>query len=272
MSEKLCLKWNDFQNNTNAAFGSLRNNNNFTDVTLACEDGQQLEAHKVILAASSPFFQNLLERNKHPHPLVYMRGVKSQDLNSIVDFLYFGEASVHQENIDAFLALAEELSLKGLAGNQGFENMENVLQRDNSHGGIRDCTLPTPSARKKKYISNKAETKEDIDDKNYKEEVHEVEEMLNTYPFTAPNHEVFNGNNIQELDERVKSLMTTGENYIHGCKAKICTICGKEGTATNIMDHIEGHHLEGVSILCTYCEKTFRSRKTLRQHKRNTHV
>ena len=59
MSDKLCLKWNDFQENVNTAFGSLRVDKDFSDVTLACEDGQQFEAHKVILAASSPFFQNL---------------------------------------------------------------------------------------------------------------------------------------------------------------------------------------------------------------------
>ena len=70
MSEKLCLKWNDFQENVNSAFGNLREDNEFADVTLACEDGQQIEAHKVILAASSPFFQTLLKRNKHPHPLI----------------------------------------------------------------------------------------------------------------------------------------------------------------------------------------------------------
>ena len=60
MSEKLCLQWNDFEENVKTAFGNLREDKHFTDVTLACEDGQQLEAHKVILAASSPFFQKLL--------------------------------------------------------------------------------------------------------------------------------------------------------------------------------------------------------------------
>ena len=59
MSEKLCLKWNDYQENVNIAFGNLREDREFADV--ACEDGQQIEAHKVILAASSPFFQNLLQ-------------------------------------------------------------------------------------------------------------------------------------------------------------------------------------------------------------------
>ena len=116
MAEQLCLTWNDFQENVNTAFGNLRGNNDFSDVTLACEDGQQFEAHKVILVSSSPFFQNLLKRNKHTHPLIYMRGIKSEDLGAIIDFLYCGEANICQENLDSFIAIAEELKLKGLMG------------------------------------------------------------------------------------------------------------------------------------------------------------
>ena len=67
-----------------SAFGDLRDDKEFTDVTLACEDGQQVEAHKMVLIASSPFFLNLLKKNKHPHPMVFMRGVKFEDLVSMV--------------------------------------------------------------------------------------------------------------------------------------------------------------------------------------------
>ena len=116
-SEKLCLQWNDFKENISASFGELRGDNDFTDVTLVCEDGQQVEAHKVVLASSSPFFKELLKKNSHPHPLVYMRALKSDDLVAMMDFLYFGEANVFQENLDSFLALAEELKLKGLNTN-----------------------------------------------------------------------------------------------------------------------------------------------------------
>ena len=115
-SEKLCLQWNDFKDNVSSSFGGLREDKDLTDVTLACEDGQQVDAHKVILAASSPFFKDILKRNKHPRPLIYMRGLKSEDLLDIVDFLYFGEANVFQENLDSFLALADELRLKGFTG------------------------------------------------------------------------------------------------------------------------------------------------------------
>ena len=116
MAEKLCLQWNDFQENVKNAFGQLRGTTDFVDVTLACEDGQQIEAHKVILAASSPFFQRILKGNKHSHPLIYMKGMRSDDLTAIVDFLYFGETNVYQENLDSFLAIAGELQLKGLEG------------------------------------------------------------------------------------------------------------------------------------------------------------
>ena len=123
-AEKICVKWNDFGQNVRSLFSQLRKDGEFADVTLACEDGQQVEANKVVLAASSPFFQNLLKRSRHPHPLIYMRGVKYEDLIAIVDFFYIGEADVFQENLNSFLAIAQELKLKGLIG-----QMEDVQKK-----------------------------------------------------------------------------------------------------------------------------------------------
>ena len=104
--EKLCLQWNDFKENVTTSLKELREDKDFTDVTLVCEDGKQVEAHKAILVASSPFFMDILKKNKHPHPLIYMRGLTSNILLSIIDFLYLGEANVLQDNLKSFLALA----------------------------------------------------------------------------------------------------------------------------------------------------------------------
>ena len=82
-------------------------------MTLVCEDGTQIETHKTILASSSPFLMEIL-KNKHPHPMIYMRGLKADDLVAMVDFLYYGEANVNQESLEVFLSFAEELRLKGL--------------------------------------------------------------------------------------------------------------------------------------------------------------
>ena len=117
-SEKFCLKWNDFQTNISSSFQDLRNDQEFTDVTLVCGDNQRIEAHKVILASASVVFKNILTGNKHPHPLIYMKGTKGTLLSSIVDFIYHGEASIFQEDLNVFLALAEEIEMKGLTANK----------------------------------------------------------------------------------------------------------------------------------------------------------
>ena len=74
--------------NIGDTFEKLRHDSEFTDVTLVCGDGQQVEAHKVILASKSPFFLEILGKNKHPHPLIYMKGIKFDELNALVDFIY----------------------------------------------------------------------------------------------------------------------------------------------------------------------------------------
>ena len=63
-NEKFCLRWNDFEANIGEAFRELRGKDDFLDVTLACGD-EQVQAHKLILSACSPFFRNILHRNPH---------------------------------------------------------------------------------------------------------------------------------------------------------------------------------------------------------------
>ena len=112
-SEKFCLRWNDFESNISVAFRELRDDKDFFDVTLACDD-EQIQAHKVILSACSPFFRNILRRNAHQHPLLYLKGVKYTDLQSVLNFMYHGEVNVAQEELNSFLAVAEDLRVKGL--------------------------------------------------------------------------------------------------------------------------------------------------------------
>ena len=110
---KLCLNWNNFQDNLRSAFQGLRWDADFADVTLACED-QSIKAHQVVLSACSPFFKNLLKTHSHPNPLIYMRGVKLDNLLALMDYIYLGSVEISQDHIEEFLILAEELQLKGL--------------------------------------------------------------------------------------------------------------------------------------------------------------
>ena len=135
---KFYLKWNDFEQNIVSSYHDLRKDPELSDVTLVCEEDQSIEAHRFILTACSPFFSTVLKRNKHSHPLIYMRGIKAKDLVAIVDFIYHGEAYIHHEDLEGFLALGEELKLKGLTHSEkhkteldqkGLETTKNTVPR-----------------------------------------------------------------------------------------------------------------------------------------------
>jgi len=115
-ADKFCLKWNDFDSNLRSSFQKFREEKDFFDVSLVCED-EQVDAHRMVLSASSAFFKNLFKRNKHQHPLVYLKGVSSEELNCLLQFMYQGEVTVAQEEITTFLAAAEELKIHGLTQN-----------------------------------------------------------------------------------------------------------------------------------------------------------
>ena len=128
-SEKFCLRWNDFESNISVAFRELREEKDFFDVTLACDDNQ-VQAHKVILSACSPFFRNVLRKNPHQHPLLYLKGVKYQELLSVLNFMYQGEVNVAQEELNSFLAVAEDLRVKGLTqSNSGSKSSSSPSHR-----------------------------------------------------------------------------------------------------------------------------------------------
>ena len=96
MTEKFCLKWNDFESNISNSFRDIREQKEFFDCTLAC-GSEQLEAHKVVLGACSPWFRLALARHPHHHPLLYLRGVSAQDMQAVLSFCYHGEVNIAQE-------------------------------------------------------------------------------------------------------------------------------------------------------------------------------
>ena len=129
--EKISVKWHDFDQNIKSLFSRLRHDFHFTDVTLASGDGHRIVAHKIVLVSLSPFFMNILEGDQHCHnPLIYMRGLSSDNLTSLVDFLYLGEVKIHLENLEAFLNLAEELQLSGFSTTRGFTTSNSYAETD----------------------------------------------------------------------------------------------------------------------------------------------
>merc|ERR1712204_81654 len=249
-SEKLCLKWNDFQENVSSAFGKMREDEEFADVTLACEDGQQVEAHSVILASCIPFFSNIFKRNKHPHPLIYMSGLTSEDLVAIVDFIYYGEANIKQDNLDSFLAVAEELKLPGLTGNEQLKEPENKPESEPYTQDKRKY--------KKKVHTPKVEAVEEV--KGIFED-----KPLSEVPFV--NTEAISKVSVDELESTILAMVEKTEHGLYSC-----SVCGKtDSLKGNLKNHIEAKHIEGISFPCGQCGKQLRSRNAVACHINRCH-
>ena len=251
-SEKLCLQWNDFKENVTFSFKELREDKEFTDVTLACEDGHQIEAHKIVLASSSPFFMELLKKHKHPHPLVYMRGLKSEDMSAVLDFLYFGEAKVLQENLDSFLVLAEELRLKGLSGGAESEKEPPKV--------ISQARVPIKREIGQKVIAPLPKRNFESPEGYFETTVAVTNDRVSV--------------DLQDLDEQIRSMITRTDQSAGAGKGLLatCNVCGKEGPNMSMSRHVEANHITGVSHSCDICGKVSRSRNALNTHKIANHV
>lgn len=115
-------------------FQNMLVHENLVDVTLACE-GASIKAHKMILAACSPYFQNLFMANPCKHPIVILKDVKFNDLKAIIDFIYSGEVNIPQDQLNSLLKTAETLKIKGLAdfGEKQLPNSTTMRNNNNTN-------------------------------------------------------------------------------------------------------------------------------------------
>jgi len=200
-SEKFCLRWNDFENNISLAFREIREEKDFFDCTISC-GSKQIQAHKLILSACSPFFRLILKQNPHQHPLLYLKGVQYSDLTAVLNFMYHGEVNVAQDELNSFLAVAEDLQVKGLTQNNDSNSAtskpkleSSVLQPSSSQSYSRqrpskDLEVPPPKRPRQvphQPIVQSNNQQQQIDD----DEIQEVLPTVKTEPessniYTAP--------------------------------------------------------------------------------------
>ena len=242
-SEKLHWKWEHFQTNINESFKKFRDSKDFCDVTLVSVDNVQIEAHRVILAAASPFFMELLRNNPHSHPLIYMRGVKANDLAAVVDFIYNGETQLNQDYLEDFIGLAGDLQLKGLTGVQFMEKQTQTIKIETTTVDKSESSqdnkllygfkgIDVANTEVNKSVTSDISTKFDKDD---------------------------------TLEEKIESMIENIMGYW------TCNICEKGYRSKRDTKRHAETHLEGISHACKQCGRFFRTSNALRSHKKNNH-
>ena len=246
-SEKFCLRWNDFQETLTNSFKSFQKDGDFHDVTLVTEDMKQLKAHKVILSACSEFFRTILKFNSHSHPLIYLNGVDSTNMQFILDYMYHGEVSIYQDQLEVFLSRAQTMMVSGLIGDQEQNDELGPLNSTKSES-LTETPLPHRQTFQKTF-----KKKTNISEENDERILRPLAKISETIPLEE----------ISELDTKLEEL-TDKRDGVWTCK-----FCGK--TAQRKRDlhwHIETH-FGNLSLPCGHCDKTFRSKRSIQEHIKN---
>lgn len=84
------------------------------DVTLAC-GGMSLKAHKVVLAAGSPFFHSIFLEFPEKHPVIIVKDMHFLDVKTALEFMYEGQATVFEDQICELKRIAHAFEIKGLS-------------------------------------------------------------------------------------------------------------------------------------------------------------
>ncbi|CAF4748141.1 unnamed protein product [Pieris macdunnoughi] len=162
MSQQYSLRWNNHQPNFISMFTTLLNTKTLVDVTLAAE-GQHLQAHKVVLSACSTYFQALFVDNPSRHPIVILKDVTFSNLRTMVDFMYYGEVNVTEEQLPQVLDTAKVLKIKGLtempdSTSLTRQNMTSEFQSSGEVESLRPSASPSSSPYNKKRRRRKSST------------------------------------------------------------------------------------------------------------------
>ena len=259
MSEKFSLKWTDFEINWKKSLSQLREDNAFTDVTLISDDKVRFSAHKILLSSCSETLNFILKECNHTNSILFLSGVNSVNLKFILDFMYYGEVNLFQEQLESFLESVGKLEVHGLVGN--------------GHGS-------TESSKLEPDISN--------DYRHIKEENHDdqpMEEDMNTTSGSAPvDTTKRQSTNVVRSKSNDAARIDVGLMSSEQIKLKIeelyeksdgvwrCLVCGytTDNCSGMIKRHIESH-IDGLSYTCTLCNKEFKSKNGLSSHKSSFH-
>ena len=197
---------------------------------------------------------------KHPHPMVYLRGIDSNLVMALISFLYQGETSICNEELDQFLRAADDLKLLGLTG--GTE--DSLVQPSNIKESEQTMAMDTIGEKKvKRFETHKKEVAFDM-------RVPKTEEIYENVGGNLSENSVYSPSKRAGVEEKLMSMM---ERLREKSEFKwLCKVCDRrtKGSKDNMRRHVE-KHINGLSYPCLQCGKVSKSSSGLKMHMVNYH-
>ena len=124
------LAWHTYSEHQREIMQKMLICDDFKDVTLISDDKKPIKAHRNILSACSPVFKNIFQMEINNHPVIYLRGIKHSEIESILQFIYLGETKLYKDCLNELLLVAKNLEIEEFSKNVEFEKLQDY-QTDN---------------------------------------------------------------------------------------------------------------------------------------------
>ena len=258
MMKQVVLTSETHSNQLVTTFSDLFKHNTLTDVTIVCHDRVKIEAHRIVLCAGSSLFKEFFISNSQTHPILYLKGIKQSQLMPIMEFLYIGETTILQDNINEFLSVARELEVLGLE--ETLDKDEDIVQKiEKQSNSSNSPKIPTSYEYNQSNFSGK--TKESREKQI--ELVHSVEVTIEEDSKSS----VFENTGIDLLSEKSNKAAAQNPRKSYQCKS------GKfEGrTEKSPQEHMAIAHPTSNATKCKMCPFIGLTIEDLKKHNMSTH-
>ena len=264
--EKFNLQWSTFNDHLQKLLIDLKTSNNFTDVTLVCEDKVQFNSHKFVLCASSPVFKSIITDNAMINPVIYLKGIQSCELEPILQFIYLGQATFYKDRFDEFLSVANSLEIK------------EIFKNDEELGNIESHSLETEKCNevvtnhdnengiKKEFIIQQSVAEQD----DLNETVKKCLQQVNITRENKPLPKYFSCEPC-DVQYTCETSLYRHNKVIHKGFRYTCDLCdAKFIDNRDLHTHVKLVHL-GISMYkCGNCNNQFTRKGSLTLHKQKS--
>ena len=250
-NEKYNLTWHTYSDHLKQMLHNLMTDKDSQDVTLVCDDKVKIKAHKIVLKACSPVFETILE-SSDCHS-IYLKGINHQEIESILQFMYLGEATFYQERMEHFLDAAKNLEIKELSKDVEFD--------EDAHGGEN---LDEMNESGRDY-----ENRRDISTMNSTNNIDNKSQRLTSVVVKDDPASKQCPDCGKEFSFR-HAMLAHHRSAHQGVKFP-CNQCDFiASTTSHLKRHVESVH-EGVKYPCNQCQYQATHRHHLNAHIRNKH-
>ena len=254
--EQFNLNWHTYSDHLKEMMVNLMESYETSDVTIVCEDKTKFKAHKFVLNACSPVFQSILnDLPQKENSVIFLRGVLAQEMKSILQFMYLGQATFYHDRMNEFLNVAKSLEIKEISKDVDFDAGEASKNDAADEDVLEDYENPNIRETNERLSNMVAEVKN--------EETKIIQSFMNE-------NGKYQCSQCDKLFVHKRSLYQHIKEAHEGLNFQ-CNECGKTFTQKiGLIRHVQSVH-EGINFPCNECPYKSTRQSVLAQHKKNKH-